>query len=265
MLKQAGIVAGLTGLAMSAGCSYNWGSARFTSRELVTLNETQVAGARSVLIQTAAGDVILEETSGPSTIEAHIRAQTQERADETTVAGALGDDGRLEISVVWPDGKRRENEGCDLHVRVPQMNGVRIRSNAGDIEVSGMMGEMLIETSAGDVDVNRHGGKVTVITSAGDIEIRDVSGAVSAKTSAGDIDLVRVSTPVTARTSAGDIHASMIGPYTGTIVADTSVGGLHVLGKQYKQKHLTLSMGEGPQISRFESSVGDVRVTVTDN
>ncbi len=265
MLKRVAIVAGLTGLAMSTGCSFGWNSERYTSRELVTLSDTQLASAKSVLIQTAAGEVTLTETSGPSTIEAHIRAQTQERADETSVTSKLSVDGRLEISVLWPGDRRRSNEGCDLIVSLPQMDGVRIRTSAGDVKVSDMMGEMLIETSAGDVNVARHAGKVTVITSAGDIEIEDAEGPISAKTSAGDIDLVRTGGPITARTSAGDIHAAMIGPYSGTIVANTSVGDLTVMGKQYRQKSVTLSLGEGPEICTFESSVGDVRVSVTKN
>jgi len=57
----------------------------------------------------------------------------------------------------------------------------------------------------------------------------------------------------------------MTGPYTGTIVAGTSVGDLRVMGRAYSQKRVTLAIGDGPEISTFESTVGDVSVRVTGN
>jgi len=264
MRKQATIAAAILGLALSSGCSIGWESSN-ASILSVSMSEVETSGAESVLVQTEAGDIELIATDGPAMIEAHVYAVTEERADATKINARVTDEGRLEISIDWPGGERRQSESCDIVARIPRMHGVWIRTGAGEIDVKGMAGEMLIETGAGDVEVAGHAGKVTAITSAGDIEIRDASGPISAKTSAGDIDLVRVNAPITARTSAGDIHASMIGPYTGTIVADTSVGDLRVLGKEYRQKHVTLSLGDGPEICTFESSVGDVLVKVTDN
>ena len=264
MRKQAILSAAIVGLALSSGCSFGWRSSN-ASILSVSMSEIETSGAESVLVQTEAGDIELIATEGPAVIEAPVYAQTEERADATRINAKISDEGRLEISIDWPGGKRRQNESCDIVARIPKMQGVWIRTGAGDTEVEGMAGDMMIETGAGDVEVERHEGRVTAITSAGDIEIREATGPISAKTSAGDIDLVRVGAPITARTSAGDIHASMIGPYTGTIVADTSVGDLRVLGKEYTQKHVTLSLGDGPEICTFQCSVGDVMVKVTDN
>ncbi|NJM45739.1 MAG: hypothetical protein HC860_05845 [Alkalinema sp. RU_4_3] len=68
-------------------------------------------------------------------------------------------------------------------------------------------------------------------------------------------------TPVTASTSAGDIHARIAGPGQGTLVARTAVGDVRVNGKEYEGKLAEITLGEGSEISRLESSVGDVRVT----
>lgn len=263
MLKRASVVVGLSGLALASGCTFDWNSADYTSTELMTIGEAEVSGATSVLVQTRAGDVTLVRTEGAPTVEAFVRAETQERADATSVTTTLGEGGRLEIGVLWPGDKRRNSESCDLRISLPEMDGVWIRSSAGDLEVAGMKGEMLLETSAGDVEVQGHDGPVTVITSAGDIEMESVTGAVSAKTSAGDIDLTRVQGPVSATTSAGDIDASMIGPYHGTIEAKTSVGDLRIMGQEYPAKSATVALGEGGDVSTFRSSVGDVHVTVT--
>lgn len=264
MLNRAAIAVAIAGLTLSSGCSVGWRSPT-ASILSVTMTDVETSGAESVLVQTEAGDVELIATDGPAKVEAHIYAQTEERADATRIRAVVSNDGRLEISIDWPGGERLQNESCDIVARIPRMHGVWIRTGAGEIDVEGMAGEMLIETGAGDVDVDRHEGKVTVITSAGDVEIEDVTGPVSATTKAGDVDLDRVRGTIDARTSAGDIHATMVGPYTGTIIAETSVGDLRVMGREYHEKHATIALGDGPEISRFKSSVGDVLVRISDN
>lgn len=262
MTRATGLAAlVVAGLAMGTGCAVNLGSAEHTAHQVTTFGTAEYLEAGSLLVQLEAGDVEIEESPGRMTVEARVRAETRERAEAAQVTHRVSEEGRLEISVEWPGGERWENESCDLVVRVPRMEGVWVRTSAGDIEVTGMGGELLIETSAGDVEVERHEGSVTVVTSAGDIEISDVSGSVSAQTKAGDIELRGVHTPVTASTSAGDIEARLAGPGRGTLVAVTSVGDLRVNGKEIEGKRAEVTMGEGSEISRLESSVGDVRVT----
>ncbi|MCA9272214.1 MAG: DUF4097 family beta strand repeat protein [Phycisphaerales bacterium] len=229
------------------------------------MTDVETGQAESVLVQTEAGDVELIATDGPATVEAHVYAQTEERADATRIRAVVSNEGRLEISIDWPGGERRDSESCDIVARLPRMDGVWVRTGAGEIEVEGMAGEMLVETGAGDIDVDRHDGKVTAVTAAGDIEIEDTTGPISATTRAGDVDLERVRGTIDARTSAGDIHAMIVGPYSGTIVAKTAVGDLRVMGREYHEKHATVALGDGPEISTFESSVGDVLVRITDN
>lgn len=252
------VVAGVVGMT---GCSVNLGSAEHLSHQMTTFGTDEYREAGSLLVQLEAGDVTVEQSPGRMTVEARVQAETRERAEQTRVLHRVNEDGRLELSVEWPGGERWENEHCDLVVRVPRMEGVWVRTFAGDVEVEGMGGELLIETSAGDVEVERHDGSVTVVTSAGDIEISDVSGSVSAETKAGDIELVGVHTPVTASTSAGDIQARFAGPGRGTLMARTAVGDVRVNGKEYEGKFAEVTLGEGSEISRLESSVGDVRVS----
>lgn len=254
-------VAGVAGMATMAGCSVNLGSAEHLSHHTTTIGAEESREAGSLLVQLESGDVKIEESAGRMTVEARVQAETRERAEQTLVSHRVNEDGRLELSVEWPGGERWESESCDLVVRVPRMEGVWVRGLAGDVEVSGMGGELLIETSAGDVEVARHDGSVTVVTRAGDIEISDVSGSVSVQTKAGDIELRGVQTPVTASTSAGDIHARFAGPGRGTLVARTAVGDVRVNGKDYEEKSAEITLGEGSEISRLESRVGDVRVS----
>jgi len=264
MLNRAGIIAAFVGLAVSTGCSVGWSSPT-ASVLTVTMRDAETKGAESVFVQTEAGDIELIATDGPSNVEAHIYAQTQERADATRIKSHINAEGQFEVSIDWPEGGRRDNESCDIVVRMPRMDGVRVRTGAGEIDVKGMAGQMHLETGAGDVDVEHHMGSVTATTSAGDIEIENVTGNVSATTRAGDVELERIGGTIEARTSAGDIEAEMTGPYTGTIVAGTSVGDLRVMGRAYSQKRVTLAIGDGPEISTFESTVGDVSVRVTGN
>lgn len=264
MLNRAGIIAAFVGLAVSTGCSVGWSSPT-ASVQTVTMSDAETQGAESVFILAEAGDIGLIATDGPSKIEAHVYAQTQERADATRIMTNINAEGQFEVSIDWPDGGRRDNENCDIVIRLPKMNGLRVHTRAGDIDVQGMVGQMHLETGAGDVEVQNHVGHVTATTSAGDIEIEDVTGDVSATTKAGDVELERIGGTIDARTSAGDIEAEITGPYTGTIVAGTLVGDLRVLGNHYSEKRVFISLGDGPEISTFESSVGDVSVRVTDN
>ena len=265
MLNRAIIASGIVGLALSSGCTTRWDSS--TAPPLtVTLSPVATTGADAVLVQTEAGDVqLIAIEAGTARIEAHIHAETEERAEATRIRAEVSREGRLEISVDWPGGHRRSNESCDIVARIPRVHGVWVRTGAGDIEVEGMAGDMLIETGAGDVHIDHHEGKVSVTTSAGDVEIENVTGPVSATTKAGDVDLEHIRGSIDASTSAGDIHAAMVGPYDGTIIARTRVGDLRILGREYHEKHATIALGEGPEISTFESAVGDILVRVSEN
>ncbi|MFI4871262.1 MAG: DUF4097 family beta strand repeat-containing protein [Phycisphaerales bacterium JB061] len=243
----------------SIGCSVGWHSPN-ASVLSVMVADLDTSRAESVLAQTEAGDIELIATDGPTSIEAHIYAQTEQRADAARIRAEISDEGRLEISIDWPDGGRRENESCDIVARIPRMQGVWVRTGAGDVDVAGMAGEMRIETGAGDIDVDRHEGKVAATTSAGDITLKDVSGPVSASTGAGDVDLELVRGPVDASTSAGDIHATLTKSFQGTIIARASVGDLRVMGREYRERHATVRVGDSPENSRFETSVGDIVV-----
>ena len=139
------------------------------------MTDVETGQAESVLVQTEAGDVELIATDGPATVEAHVYAQTEERADATRIRAVVSNEGRLEISIDWPGGERRDSESCDIVARLPRMDGVWVRTGAGEIEVEGMAGEMLVETGAGDIDLT----VLRDIAGKGDIDLSTGHGDVT--------------------------------------------------------------------------------------
>jgi DUF4097 and DUF4098 domain-containing protein YvlB len=260
MIRQTAISIGALGIVSACGCSVSWQDANKLATYKTPISSEMVGLANSVSIETRAGDVLLESTQAEPRIVGKIHATTQARADATTISTVVNGD-TLEISVNWPDGKRKSSEGCDLLVYLPTMTGVSIDTSAGDVFVKDMAGHMDIHSSAGDIEIHDHNGAVTARGSAGDIDFWDVNGVVDVKTSAGQISLHRVGAPATVKTSAGDIYVILNQGSTGTLSASTTVGDVELAGTGFKSSGSVQITPEGPT-SRFESSAGDIEVIV---
>lgn len=263
MIERTTIAACAVGLTFAGGCSSKWHNANERATYAVPITEGSLESVESITIRTRAGDVLLEPTKGEARVVGKVRATTRERADATTIsANIVGD--TLEISVNWPDGKRKDNEGCDLLVYVPTRNGVTIDTSAGDVFVKGMAGPMHIESSAGNVEVHGHEGDVTVRTSAGDIRFWDIAGTADVKSSAGNVALHGIAAPSQVRTTAGDIYIKFHEDTAATIEAETSVGGIRFDGEVVQGHSATTTIGTGDtNTSRIKTSAGDIDVVIS--
>jgi len=249
---------------MMSGCSTGWINANETADLTVLIGADEVQQTSSLHVETEAGDVTIKPAEGEPHILAHIRAQSRERADATAVHARLDQGSILSVGVDWPNGKRRQNESCDLTIFVPTMDGVEVWTSAGDLDISEMGGLLDLHTSAGDVNVRKHTGEVRLRTSAGDVSLDDISGPISVATSAGDIRLIRVAGPVEASTSAGDVYAELNAGYVGQIRAATTAGDISLNGSQFRGRHGEVRIGadEAGPTSTFKTTAGDVDVLV---
>lgn len=260
MIRQTALSIGALGLVAVTGCTSHWQHANKHATYKALIPSETVDAAHSVSIVTRAGDVLLESTDDGPKVVGKVRATTQARADATTVSTAIDGD-TLQITVNWPDGKRKNSEGCDLLVYLPTMTGVTIDTSAGDVFVKDMAGLLDISSSAGDIEVHDHDGAVKARGSAGDIDFWDVSGTVDVETSAGQISLHRVGAPATVKSSAGDIYVILNKGSAGTLSASTTAGDVSLIGTGFKSSGTVQISDDGPN-SRFETSAGDIEVVI---
>ena len=263
MNRRIALSIGALALITASGCSGSWYNADNLATYEASLTPEVVGQAESISIETKTGDVLLEPTAGEPKVVGKIRARTQERADATTISTIINGD-ILEISVNWPNGKRKNSESCDLLVYVPAMTGIGIDIDAaaGNIFVKDMAGPINIQSSAGNIEVRNHNGGITARTSAGNIDFWDVADAVDVKTNAGDISLRRVGAPALAKTSAGDVYVVLHADATGALEASTSAGKVSLLGTKFKSKNGSVSITDDGPTSRFKTIAGDVEVSI---
>ena len=151
-------------------------------------------------------------------------ATAKRRASEVPV-----DISREDSSVVLETDGGRET-GADYRLRMPAGGALEVESEAGDVEVSGLSGEVTVYAGAGDVTVREAGGGVRVEAPQGDVTITDVgtdTGGVELEVGSGDVSLedVVVGT-LEAAVEAGNVTLSgrfsgggMVSVETGDIAA----------------------------------------------
>ena len=155
-----------------------------------------------------------------------------------------------------------ECDNCKLDIKVPVKFNLEIGIANGDIEISGLEGNVMATTSGGDIDMGNITGKLEIRTSGGDLDFDKISGTLNAVTSGGDvslrnifaesdivtsggdIDLVNGTQRMSLRTSGGDIDIKNV---SGILNMTTSGGDIEVMDYT------------GPKLN-FSTSGGDIEM-----
>lgn len=183
-------------------------------------------------------------------IDATIRADGQDRLEATRIVAEPRPDGGVHVFVVWPDGKRRSNEGCSLQIRTPDAAGLDVDTSNGRITIAGLAGPARLDTSNGSISITDHRGDVFADTSNGRVEAHRIVGNVHADTSNGSIHLEAMAGEVVADTSNASITLVLADGAPGPFNLDTSNGSVRV----------TMPAGFGGTVDASTSN-GSVRVT----
>jgi DUF4097 and DUF4098 domain-containing protein YvlB len=113
-------------------------------------------------------------------------AAAKQRASEVPV-DISREDSKI---VIETDGG--ENTGADYTLRIPTGSSVEVESEVGDVEVSGISGNVTVSAEAGDVRVTDLGGDVEVQAPRGDVSVADVNtdtGSANLEVGVGDVSL----------------------------------------------------------------------------
>jgi DUF4097 and DUF4098 domain-containing protein YvlB len=146
-------------------------------------------------------------------------------------------------------GRYRDHNGWhfnwrdfDAHyeVVVPADFNLNLETSGGDIVVSDIRGTVRGQTSGGDVEITGITGDINLETSGGDIRLRQITGTVVSETSGGDIDGTSLTGDVRVETSGGNIDLREV---NGKTVASTSGGNVRMELVEYKGVDASTSGG----------------------
>jgi DUF4097 and DUF4098 domain-containing protein YvlB len=262
-LLIAAVVAGF-GLAVG-GCG--WVGFTPASFKAVSKSSVPAETGKNLSVETDNGSIEVGAWDSKEVlVEATIRATTQERLDKTSVK-TVQENGKIIITVSWPEGKRLGNEGADLVVHVPKGDGARLATSNGAIKATGLHGMGKFETSNGAVTITEHDGAIDVETSNGGVKVIQANSSVKVDTSNGAINVSLADSakgPVDLDSSNGGVTLEVGSAFSGTLTADTSNGSCKFTdksGNTTKSKSLSHSFGSGPA-SVIKTSNGSVTVNV---
>jgi len=149
--------------------------------------------------------------------------------------------------VLKTDGGR--DTGADYTLRVPARSAVEVESGAGDVQVTGISGNVTVKADAGDVEISNVGGSVTVEAPQGDVNLSGMNtetGQAELTVGSGDVamqDLVLGTLETSVE--AGDVTLS--GRFSGSGRVAVGTGSIEARIPFEDAKNLTL-----------ETSVGEV-------
>lgn len=226
-----------------AGCSVNLSSNLETETRSVSVEHR----SGPIDVATENGAVVVKARPGLSevTINAEVRARTQERLAQTMVIAERTGEGALRLRVQWPEGKREGNEGVSFDIALPDATGATIVSTNGRIEIAGLSGEARLTTSNGRIMANNHDGALFATTTNGRIEATDIAGEARLTSSNGRLIADRIAGPLTARTSNGAVQITLLPENPGPFSVSTSNGSVVLKGGKGLRASLDLKTSNG--------------------
>lgn len=200
----------------------------------------------SIDVKTHNGKIDIKRADVPAVqITAVLKAVSEDRLFATRIVAEESKPGTLTVRVEWPDGRRRNREGCSFEILTPSAYGVRLATGNGAISIDGLAGQADLETSNGRITVLNHDGDVDAQTSNGRITFERIAGSVSAVTSNGRLRVVDVEGPIGASTSNGDVVVEMARNAQGPLKVSTSNGGVKLLLSEAFKGELVLDTSNG--------------------
>lgn len=141
-------------------------------------------------IENVSGDVIVTGYDGETVVVRGIkegRDANEVDVEDTSNANSI------QLRARYPNCHNCSiNASIRFQVQVPRSARYRLdklSTASGNIEVSGMHGDVRVNTASGDVTVRDVVGAVNASTASGEVHVKDVSGSVNASSASGDVDV----------------------------------------------------------------------------
>jgi len=204
------------------------------------------ANAR-VMVRNGRGDIIVR---GSDNGEIRLTATKTIKSWSETEAARIAEPVKVTIEQngdgyeVHPTGFDLSSSkiGVNLEVAIPKKSVLSVKTDKGDVTVSGISGDVVITDMTGDVDVRGTAGDVNVEMRKGDAKISGTKGDVKISGKGGEIE---VNDTTGSLTVEGDFY--------GPIRADKALKGVRLVSSK---TDLTLSALAG----HFESGSGNMDI-----
>lgn len=180
------------------------------------------SGGKTLYVKAQCGDV---KVTTWNKNEAYIKISGNDNAKENFKFEMEEKNGNIHLTVSSPTNKSLENIILKIEANVPENYNSEISSAGGDLNLSGLNGNIILKTAGGDIKLKNISGKSELKTSGGDIDINSFSGELTAKTSGGNIDINGIDGKIIAKTSGGDVTVKYTGENKG-IELSTSGGSI---------------------------------------
>jgi len=132
--------------------------------------------------------------------------------------------------------------GVDMEVTIPKKSALSVKTDKGDVAVSGISGDVVVTDMTGDVDVRGTAGDVNVEMRKGDAKVSGTKGDVKISGKGGEIEV---------NDTAGSLTVE--GEFYGPIRADKAAKGVRMVSSK---TDLTLSALSG----HFETGSGNMDI-----
>ncbi len=233
--------------------------ASFTRTDTVIKTHVQAAPIRA---QVSNGSIEVKAGEADEVqITARIKALTQERLDQTMLVVTRTGDQTLDISVQWPDGKRKSNEGCSLTITLPDAGAISLKTSNGRLTVTSVGTDLNLRTSNGRIIASDIPGDVFGRTSNGRVILTDIGGEIDVDTSNGRLTLTDIAGPIKADTSNGSVQIRLTESATGPINISSSNGSATIAVGPGFQGQLQLSTSNGR--IKVDEQIGAKSMTIS--
>jgi DUF4097 and DUF4098 domain-containing protein YvlB len=243
------------------------GSNLKSAKEERRLATEHVPGS-AIDVSTNVGSI--EITADPSVKEVEVLAkltayaETEEDArshlHEIEVKLDRESDGLLKIRCQSPKQQTGVQDACAFDIRVPDANGILVRTGNGSVTLQGLSGEANVETSVGSVTISDQAGNVTAHTGNGAIRLMKGAGEARFTTSVGSITIADVGGDVKTHTGNGAVHITAA---KGDVDASSDVGAVTVqdaAAVKAKSGNGTVTVVQAKGRVHADTSVGQVKI-----
>ncbi len=228
----------------------------------------KVAAGASISIKNVSGDIIITGYDGDAVVVNGLR---EGRDREMVEVEDRSSENRVDVGVRYPSPCN-----CDasvrFEVRVPRSMTFeinKISTASGDIEVTGVRGQVSVSTASGDVLVQNVNGRINASTASGEMRVVNVVGEVSAQSASGNVEVeiarLEGTDNMKFSSASGDVHVKLPSNIDADISMTTATGDIktdfpievkeqrHGPGSQAHGR-----LGSGSRTIRISTASGDV-------
>lgn len=226
-----------------------------------------------IIIQNVSGDIIVTGYDGDAV---SVRAIEEGRDTDKVEVEDRSSDNRIDLRARYEQCRNCSiDASIKFQVQVPRSTRYRIgklNTASGNIEVSGVSGEVHANTASGDLNIRNVAGEVKAATASGTVHVREIAGAVNASTASGDVDVeitrLEGTENMNFSSASGDVRVKAPANLDAVVVMSTASGSVktnfpievkreeHGGGETARGR-----IGSGSRTLRISSASGNVSLT----